>query len=324
RPPPIDLVKMKNFTRKLHWRTGGEDYDRYGSFAEFIAGPATIETTYFGLKLWELMLSHYDVPGMENIEINETQILVYVNNTQTESGGFGFHVGESPDIVSTYYAIYLLTELITLINEPLEVNLDTWLWNLTATTEWILSCRDGNGFKLSPESNIVSVTATAAALLALEKLQVTLPTSDLQAIQTWIIERQTTNNETAQFVGGFEEAQFTNDTNLVSTYHALQALVMLNAIPSIDVPAVAEFIVNCQADDGGWGPVPDLSGGSLLYAAFAVEALRILDEGGTYSAMLNEEDPNNPQAPLIDWRIVVILGIVVIATVVAYVSLRMD
>ncbi|MHA2460527.1 MAG: prenyltransferase/squalene oxidase repeat-containing protein [Candidatus Thorarchaeota archaeon] len=261
---------------------------------------------------------------MENIEINETQILVYVNNTQTESGGFGFHVGESPDIVSTYYAIYLLTELITLINEPLEVNLDTWLWNLTATTEWILSCRDGNGFKLSPESNIVSVTATAAALLALEKLQVTLPTSDLQAIQTWIIERQTTNNETAQFVGGFEEAQFTNDTNLVSTYHALQALVMLNAIPSIDVPAVAEFIVNCQADDGGWGPVPDLSGGSLLYAAFAVEALRILDEGGTYSAMLNEEDPNNPQAPLIDWRIVVILGIVVIATVVAYVSLRMD
>ena len=51
---------------------------------------------------------------------------------------------------------------------------------------------------------------------------------------------------------------------------------------------------------------------------------RILDEGGTYSAMLNEEDPNNPQAPLIDWRIVVIIGIVVIATVVAYVSLRMD
>ncbi|MHA1935298.1 MAG: prenyltransferase/squalene oxidase repeat-containing protein [Candidatus Thorarchaeota archaeon] len=324
RPPPIDLVKMKNFTRKIQWRAGGDDYDRYGAFAEFIAGPATIETSYYGLKLWKLMLSHYDVPGMENVEINETAVLVYVNKTQTESGGFGIHEGESPDIVSTYYAIYVMTEMITLINEPSEVNLDTWLWNLTATTEWILSCRDGNGFKLSPESNIVGVTATAAALLTLEILQVDLPTGDLQSIQTWIIERQTTGNESAQFVGGFEEARFANDTNLLSTYHALQALDLLNAIPSIDVPAAAEFILNCQADDGAWGSVPDLSGGSLQNAAFAVEALRILDETGTYSVMLNEEDPNNPQPPLIDWRIIVIIGIVVIATVVAYVSLRMD
>ncbi len=324
RPPVIDMIKMKNFTRKLQWKSGGEDYDRYGGFSLFIAGPVSMENSYNGLKLWELMTnpSFDDIPGINDLKVvNTTSALLYVNKTQSENGGFGVNENEAPNIVSTFHALYVMDIMLEESGEAKE----TWLWNETATIEWILSCREGDGFKLSPTSSIVSVSATAAGLMALDVLgQLTqITVEERQGILNWIGDLQD-ENASDGIVGGFAESLLTNDTNLLSTYHALEIYTLLGGLSNIDSDSASRFIIDCQATDGSWGTVPGLETGTLFNAGLAFEALRMLDISGTYIDMIYEEDPNNPAAPLIDWRILFVVVFIIAALVIALIALRLD
>ncbi|MHA1637063.1 MAG: prenyltransferase/squalene oxidase repeat-containing protein [Candidatus Thorarchaeota archaeon] len=327
RPPTVDILRLKNFTRKLQWKSGGDDYDRWGAFSIYIAGPVSVQNTYLGIQMWEILNAQTEIPGVEDVKLNLTSSLVYINKTQSVDGGFGIHEDQAPDMMSTFYALYVLTSVIDLLQEQsveAEQVLDDWFWSRTATIDWILSCREGDAFKLNPNSDRTSLSATAAALLALNEINALTSITDLQAIQNWIVDRQITSSEDGQFIGGFEEGFSTEDTNLVSTYHAIQALDAIEGINSINKTAAARFIVDCQAADGSWGTVPGLATGQMYYAGIAVISLRLLDEAGTFIDLLLEEDPNNPSPFFIDWRVLFVVSFIVVAALIAVIALRMD
>ncbi|MHA1938546.1 MAG: prenyltransferase/squalene oxidase repeat-containing protein [Candidatus Thorarchaeota archaeon] len=319
RPPVIDFLKLKNFTQKLHWTLVAESVDRYGGFGEYIAGPVNQKNAFDGINIFDMLSQDVlgDIPNIDRVEFNGTAALYWINQTQTESGGFSDEVGNSPDLVSTFYALNSMEIAIQTSDED---TWEEWLYNSTATAEWILSCREGDGFKLSPDSNIVGVTATAAAVLALTILGETIPNH--QGIINWILSRQVISSQYNVFLGGFEESLLTNDTNLASTYWALQALDLLGGLASVDADLVSRFIVDCQAADSSFALIPGADTGSLYYASYAVKALSYL--GTEYENLMDEEDPNNPPPPLIDWRWGLIAGIIVIAAVGGLYSTRMD
>jgi len=322
RPPSVDLVKLLNFTRKLQWKSGGEDFERYGGWSLFIAGPVSIRNSYHGIQLWNMIAEQQDVPNLPATEeeFNATAALIYANKTQTESGGFGNAEGSSPDIMSTYYALFVMDAM----TEKLGTSIDDWLWNRTKTLDWILSCMDGDAFKLSPSSSISGVTPTAGALLALDILGELEAVANQGAIGNWIIERQVLNEEYQEFSGGFEEGYMTNDTNLVSTYWALETLQLLGRVGESEINQVADFIFNCQTDDGTWGNVPGMSSGSLYRTGLAFKALNIIDDDGTIMNRIYLEDPNNPSPPLIDWRILFVVVFFIGALIVGLLALRLD
>jgi len=315
RPPPFDLVKTKNFTQKVQWVSGKESTDKYGGFAAYIAGPVSIISSFRAMEIWEILNQHNDIPGMEDVTVNFTAALIYANKTQSTSGGFGPQVGASPDLLSTYRALSIMEYALSVTGE----SMDQWLQNKTKTIEWIRSCRQGNAFTLTPNARTVGVTPTAAALIALDILG-ELPTiDDIQAIANWIKDRQIKESTSGEFIGGFQEGVGTNDTNLVSTYFAIQALNLLESMPE-DTSIMGEFIAGCQAVDGSWAAVPGLEEGDIVYMAYAARALTTINE----ASILNQEDPNNPAPPLIDWRILFIASLLVIGLVVAVFSVRSD
>lgn len=317
RPPMIDLVKMKNFTQKVQWKTGAETYSRYGGFSSYIAGPVGIATTWTALQLWNLFGEFTDIPHMGSINFNVTAALIYFNKTQTTSGGFGNASGTAPDILSTYFALDSLNMLLQL--KPEETR-DKWLRNETKTVEWILSCRVGNSFKLSPNSSVAGVTPTAAAVLALDSLSQLSSLTSSGDVAQWILSRQVNSSLQGMALGGFEEGPGTNDTNLVTTFYAVKGLQTLNALSQCNLQSAAEFIIQCQAADGSWGNVPGLPLGALPIAGAAVDLLQILG----FTSLLDQEDPNSLTPSLLDWRLVLVLSIIVVAAVVACVALRMD
>jgi prenyltransferase beta subunit len=319
RPPVIDFLKVKNFTQKLHWTLVSETAERYGGFGEYIAGPVGQKNAYDGINLFNILSQDVlgDIPHIETVELNGTAALYWINQTQTESGGFSDEVGSSPDIISTFYA---LNSIEIALETSEDDTWEKWLLNSTATVEWILSCREGDGFKLSPESNIAGVTATAAAVLALTILGETIPNH--QGIVNWILDRQVISSEYTVFVGGFEESLLTNDTNVASTYWALRALDLLGGMASVDADLASRFIVDCQATDGSFALTPGADTGSLYYSSYAIKTLSYL--GTEYENLMHEEDPNNPPLPLIDWRWALILAIIVVAAGGGLYAVRMD
>jgi prenyltransferase beta subunit len=329
RPPTYDLVKLTNFTRKIQWESGQESGERYGGFARFIAGFVDIEGSYKAVRIWEITRQHMDIPKMDEIEINKTAALVYVNKTLRKSGGFGYDFESPANLLDTYRALYIMNSMLKLIAreaEPDEEIVDTWekwLPNETATVEYIRSCFDEKGFKLSPESNVIGVTPTAAGLLALEILGRTneIPEiyNQLDEIEQWILDRQKFESPTSDFDGGFEEGAYTNDTNLRSTYYAIVALNFTNSIDFINYSAAARFVLNCQKE-GGWNPTPGIGTGDLPLIAEAVMCLDLLD----MTSLLYEEDPNNPALVIIDWRGYFIIGFIIVAAVIGYLSMRIE
>ncbi len=324
RPPVIDLVKTKNFTQKLQWKSGGEDYERWGGFSLYIAGPVSIENSYWAIKLWDILDAQSDIPGMDDItSINATAALVYINKTQSEKGGFGAEDGTPPDLISTYYALYILNKMVDITGDSVE----DWLWNATRTTQWILNCTEGSAFKLTPESYIPSLSATAAGLLALKELNQlsALTATEQQNIRNWVIQRQVTESIAGEPTGGFTESILTNDTNLESTFHALEVLDLIGGIESIDADAAAQFIIDSQAADGTWGNVPGMEEGALFYAGLALKMLNMLDPvNHSYLELINTVDTSNPTEPLVDWRLLFIAALIIGAAMIGLVALRID
>ena len=319
RPPVIDFLKAKNFTQHLHWTLVSETTDRYGGFGEYIAGPVNQKNAFDGINLFDLLSQDVlgDIPGINSVELNGTAALFWINKTQTEEGGFSSEVGNSPDLISTFQALNSM-EIALQTNEG--DTWEEWLWNSTATIDWILSCMDGDAFKLSPESDLPGVTATAAGVLALTILGE--PITNPQGIIDWILERQVISTDSNEFIGGFEEGLLTNDTNLGSTYWALRTLDLLGGLASVDADTASRFIVDCQAADGSFALVPGTEVGSMYLSSYAVKSLSYL--GAQYEDMLFEEDPNNPPPPLIDWRWGFIVGIIVVAAIGGLYALRLD
>ncbi|MGY5876817.1 MAG: prenyltransferase/squalene oxidase repeat-containing protein [Candidatus Thorarchaeota archaeon] len=317
RPPIINLTKSMDFTWKLVWKSEGTTPPRFGGFGRIIGALVDIEATYFGVRQLEVLLENDDVTNfaaaLENYERDWTY--KYINETQTESGGFGFEVDASPDMISTFYAIYSLYALEAFASEVAE----DWFTDIEATVDWILSCQEGNAFKLTPESERSGVTPTAAALMSLAMMERLNDIDDLSAVRSWILDRQVLDSETGGFIGGFEEAISTNDTNIVSTYYALKALEATGGISGVN-DTVEDFIVDCQAVEGSWGFVPGLEKGTMVYASMAVESLAMLDA----KTILNQEDPNNPVPPLVDWRYLLIVGIIFVAVIFGLIALRRD
>jgi len=324
RPPVTDLVKIMNFTRKLQWKSGGEEYERWGGFSLYIAGPVSIENSYWAIQMWNLMKEQSDIPGMAAIEsINATSALIFVNKTQTTRGGFGSASGTPPDLISTYHALWVMNEMLAITGG----SVSDWLWNATTTLEWILNCSTGEAFKLTPESGVPSLTATAAGLLALDELNQlsALEATEQQAMRNWVIQRQVTQSTAGEFLGGFTESVLTNDTNLHSTYYALEVFSLLGGFDSIDSDLIADFVIDCQSQDGGWANEPGVEVGTLFDAGLALKILSILDPvNHTYRNMIYQADPYNPAPPLVDWRILFIAVLIIAAMVVALVALRMD
>jgi prenyltransferase beta subunit len=329
RPPGAEIVRMKNFTRKVQWRSGGEESWRYGGFGPFIAGGPTAKTAFLAAETWEIYTQQSNIPNIEDVEINATAACIYINSTQSVNGGFvrntdpDSSINENDtDIVSTFYALYTLDSMITaaaeLEEDPPFTSIDDILLNRTKTEVYITSCQDGNAFKLTPDSLVAGVTPTAAAIMALDILGRQVDVS----IVNWLVDRQVSEADGLDDFGGFSEGILTNDTNLVSTYWALRALHVSGAIDAVNASSAAQFILDCQAEDGSWGIVPGVEVGLFDYAAMAVRSLRFL--GDEYSARLHEQFPHEAGVPLIDWRLLFIIVFLVAALIIALIALRMD
>ncbi len=327
RPPIINLTDTKEFLTKLQWIKISEDDDKYGGFSSFIAGTPNMDSTFFAIKAWELLELHNDYIGMTDVDFNETATLVFINRTLTEEGGFARTVGGTASLLATYEALYVMDFLATRIeNEdgtPYATTLSKWL-NKTAVVEFILDCKNDDAFMSTPDSKTAGVTPTAAALLALDLLDSLSSVTDTQSIRDWLLARQVITPIADEFVGGFTEGYLTNDTNLVSTYYALEALNVLGAIDGhVNVSIATDFILDCQAPDGAWAIVPNSEYGETTYIGYAMMALKLL-HGDDVRSVLLVEDPNNPAPPLIDWRLLLVILILGLAAVAAIVSLRLD
>ena len=327
RPPPINLTMTKEFITKLQWTKINEKDDKYGGFSSFIAGIPSIHASYWTIRAWQVLNQHNDYIGMENVEINETAALVYINRTFTDEGGFAAKPGKSADLLSTYEAVYLIDYLAKEIQEkedtPYTTTVDKWL-NQTAVFDYILSCRKDDAFKMTTDAKVTGVTATAAAILALDVLDRLNDLQDLQSVRDWILDRQVITPIADEYVGGFTESYKTNDTNLVSTYYALSALDKLGAIDGhVNASIAIEFVINCQAADGAWALTPGYEDGETTYIGMAMMSLKLL-HGDDIRSLLLVEDPNNPAPPLIDWRLGLVILMLVIAAIAGLVGLRLD
>ncbi|MFW9961568.1 MAG: prenyltransferase/squalene oxidase repeat-containing protein [Candidatus Thorarchaeota archaeon] len=323
RPPPINLTKALESLTVRQWLTNNPNNDldkkRYGGFSEYLVGPVTMEMTFMGMVLHQLLKAQSDYPGINAENMNATAVLVYLNRTQSTVGGFSSRPGDNPDILSTYQALAIFQML-----DDFDDTLNAWDWlaNETATIEWINSCREDNVFKLSPTSYTTSLTATAAGIMALGILQEVLTIPGLQAANDWILERQMLTADSPVYLGGFEEGNGTEDANFATTYYALKVLKLTGAISAVNVSAAIDFILRCQAADGSWGNIPGMEEGSLVYSGQACELLNILSNAGTILA--STEDPNSPGGIVLDWRVFVVGGILLVALVLAIVSVRTD
>ncbi|MHA2396470.1 MAG: prenyltransferase/squalene oxidase repeat-containing protein [Candidatus Thorarchaeota archaeon] len=322
RPPPVTVVDVMDFVVVHQWTAGNEDAEpKYGGFMDYLLGPVDNGINYRGLVLWQLLKAQGDIPGTENYDINATANLFWINTTQTESGGFSSEAGVYPDLISTAYALMSLRIIDTLY--PLE-NAWDWLLNETATVEWIESCKDGDVYKLSPISDRASVSATAAAVLAYNALDPFASVPGAGSIQLWLVSRQLLEYDELDYVGGFEEANGTGDPNLLSTYFALSAMEILNTLSTVNASAAEAFILNCQSEDGSFGLSPGLSAGKLVYSGYACESLNMLDPGGVHDILSSSTDPHSSGDPGIEWRWMIVLGIIVVALVLAVLSVRQD
>ncbi len=326
RPPAFDLVRMKNFTQKLQWIRALDESDaQYGSMASFIAGSYDIHSTFTGIQTWFILSQHDDIPGIKAVSLNLTATLVYVNKTLNEDGGFGPTEGGDSTMLATYHALATMRDILEAISEDSpEQTWDVWLPNATATVDWILSCRESDGFKPTPESRTSGVTATASALLSLEILNALSQISDeIQDIVNWIGDLQVETPLSNQYVGGFTEGVNTNDTNIMSTYYALLALDALDAIDSqVNKSIAVDFILDCQSADGSWGFTPGREVGNTVNIGPAIRSLKLL--GQNPNVPLAVEDPNNPAPVLIDWRVVLVATLIIGVLVIAVLSVKMD
>ncbi|TFH04520.1 MAG: hypothetical protein E4H14_14540, partial [Candidatus Thorarchaeota archaeon] len=180
----------------------------------------------------------------------------------------------------------------------------------------------GDGFKLSPESDTIGVTATAAGIMALGLLPSISTVPGLQAATDWVLARQIEDYVDEDCIGGFEEGVSTGDPNFVTTYFALKLLESAGGLVSVNQTTVTDFILNCQVEDGSWGYIPGAEVGSLVYAGQACELLDII--GNAVSILASSEDPYSPGGFILDWRYIVVIGIVLVAIVIAVVSVRRD
>jgi prenyltransferase beta subunit len=221
--------------------------------------------------------------------------------------------------VSTYQALFILDYL-----DTYNPSLNAWdvLNNETATLEWINSCRSGDGFKLSPESDSIGVVSTAAGIMALDLLPSVTTVSGLQAATNWVLARQVIDEELGLFSGGFEEGINTGDPNFESTYYAIKLLEFSGGLVSVNETEVVDFILNCQTEDGSFGFIPEATTGNLVYAGQACELLSLF--GNAASILANSEDPYSVGGIAIDWRYLVVAGILIVALVLAIFSVRRD
>ena len=322
RPPPINLTKALDVLVDRQWTSNDQndlDKARYGGFSEYLLGPVTMKMTYMGIILLALLKEQGDYPGIDQLDINAEAVLVYVNKTQSDLGGFSSVPEENPDIISTYEALFIIDMLNTYDSE---LNAWTWLRNETATINWIRDCKSGDAYKLSPEDDMPTVTASASAVMALSLLPSITTVPDVQATLNWIIARQILQADDPDFSGGFEEGEGTADPNFVSTYYALRVLDANDAISSVNSSIAIDFILNCQVKDGSWGFIPGDSNGNLVYAGQACELLNIL--GNVVNILGSSPNPFVSSEFFIDWRTVVIIGILAAAFIIAIVALRID
>ena len=322
RPPPITITDVLNFVETHQFLTT-EDEPEYGGISDYTLGPVTNEFNYNGLLLWSILKdpSLSDIPGVNDYAINASANALWINSTLSEDGGYGAYPEADPDLISTFRALASFR----IIEEmyPLEHAWDTYV-NETGVLAWIESCRDGAVYKLSPDASRAGVSATAAAVFAYEAVDPITLVPGATTIQNWLRERQLLDVEDPEYVGGFEEGNATDAPSLMSTYYALTALESMNALSGVNVSAVENFIVNCQAEDGSWANSPGFSKGSLLYAAYAFQILDMDSPGRALSLLSSLADPWEQEPSTFDWRIVIVLGIVVVAAVVAIYALRMD
>jgi prenyltransferase beta subunit len=320
RPPPVTVPMVMDFVVTHQW-LNGETEPRYGGFSDYLLGPITIGSNYRALKTWEILMEQSDIPGTEDYSINATANLIWINKTQTASGGFGFENDRSPDLLSTAYALMSIRLIDTLY--PLE-NAWNWLQNETATVEWIESCKNGVAYMLSPDSDRVGVTATAAAVLAYKALDPAATVPDTANLLSWLDSRQIMDYEVPEFIGGFEEANGSVEPNLLSTYFGLRAMDTLATLSTVNITAAESFILNCQSMDGSFAIAPGFSTGKLIYSGYACEILSLAEFGGALNILSSSVDPNSLGGTGFEWRTLVIIGIIAITLVLAILAVRRD
>ncbi|MGY5881163.1 MAG: prenyltransferase/squalene oxidase repeat-containing protein, partial [Candidatus Thorarchaeota archaeon] len=325
RPPPVNLTQVLDSLIFRQWADDREgnatdvDYERYGGFSEYLIGPVTMKMNVMGIILHDLLKAQADYPGIPSIDIDTDALIVHLNRTHNADGSFSAVPLWNPDIVSTYQALFIINYLD--INYP---SLNAWdiVDNETATIEWIDNCRSDDGFKLSPESDTIGVSATSAGIMALDLLPSVITVPGLQAASDWVLDRQIGDAVNEDFIGGFEEGAATEDPNFQTTYNALKLLEFSGGLVTVNETTVIDFILNCQVEDGSWGYVPGAEIGSLVYAGQACELLNMF--GNAASILASSEDPNSPGGFIFDWRYLAVVGVIVVALVVAIISIRRD
>lgn len=194
-------------------------------------------------------------------EIEQEDVIDFVNNCKNTDNGFGNTVSVASDIISTYYACWIFD----LFNVEMQ----------NTTYEWVANLQNGTEGFSSKVNESVSIYATYFGVEALN-----LNGTDVQNsnISKWLLERQN-NDSGSEGYGGF--ATDGESSNMWATWAALATLSRLNNITQVLAEPLASWINSSQNlniyDDnyGAFSSKPTETDYSLLSTYTAIASLKL-------------------------------------------------
>ncbi|MFX1515536.1 MAG: ATP-binding cassette domain-containing protein [Promethearchaeota archaeon] len=254
---------QKNLTTWLEYSWTDVGYGE-SPYHVSLGAPATIEATYYALKIYQLFGLSFDI-------IKNNSVLAYLTACRTNDGGFSEYPTGPSSLMASYYATLLYKELEQSVPQAED------LINFT------LSCNNTHGgFVDHPDNHTLiesEIKFGCAAMKILDLLAADIPEQIIDQFSNWLSNRHTVNG-----LFGYPTLE-TNYYSLLSLVHGLHFGVIQDLDP-VDPSEIQSFVeVTFNDHDGGYkSSLLDHRGNSTLYATFcALEIIEILKE-------LNKDD----------------------------------
>jgi hypothetical protein len=200
----------QNLTSWLEYSWTGAGYGE-SPFLISLGAPATIEATYYALKIYQLFGLSFDI-------IKNNSVLAYLSTCRTDNGGFSQYPTGPSSLTASYFATLLYDEL----QQPVPQAVD--LINFT------LSCNNTHGgFVDHPDNHTLIETEIkfgCAALKILDLLASDMPEQIRNQFSTWLSIHHTKNG-----LFGHPTLE-TNYYGLLSLVHGLQFRVIQDLDPA--------------------------------------------------------------------------------------------
>ncbi len=236
----------------------------YGEEGEIALSPDTLipsfEGSFFALATFETITAPLIDPS-----INMSFYYRWVSSNHITTtfapgyGGFSFNVGSPATLIDTYYG----TKTLALSDQLHRINktaLGVWVnqVQVNGTPTW--------GWTNTSQPSVVTTSFVIEILDAADALG-SIP--DQNALISWILDCQDPT-------GGFGIRANDTTPSLMDTYYAITALQRLDALDSVNVSSVRDFVLTYQLPDGGFASVGDDP--DLASTFWAIETLQVVSD----------------------------------------------